>query len=370
MGKKSGPKSPDYKGAALAEGQMAKELNAEQTFANRPNVSTPWGRTSWTPKTVTDPATGKQMTTWEQSVSLDPTDQASLGMQRHAQFGRSASALGMLDDVQNSFSQPMDYSGMPGRAQNVSPFSFGGTDFRQKSQDAVMELGRPMMENRRESERSRLLNQGISEGSEAWSNAMRDVSDAENRFALDAIETGRGEADQAFRQATGALDANIRGGTFNNMNRSSAIDEEIMRRGLPLDEMNALLAGQGVGMPEQPGFNTAGKAETPDLMGAMSNRYQSDMNRHNAKVGSMNNLGSAAAQAAAMYFMFSDARLKEDVETVGIDSRGLRVVRYRYRGLPGRYIGVIAQEAAKVYPNAVALHPSGFLMVDYSQIGA
>lgn len=76
-----------------------------------------------------------------------------------------------------------------------------------------------------------------------------------------------------------------------------------------------------------------------------------------------------AAQIAAM-FMGSDARIKDDVTTAGYDAKGRRWVDFRYVwDEPGtKRRGVIAQEVAKTDPGAVALHPMGFLMVDYAQL--
>jgi hypothetical protein len=71
---------------------------------------------------------------------------------------------------------------------------------------------------------------------------------------------------------------------------------------------------------------------------------------------------------AASMFMFSDARLKEDIVPTGTSVGGIPVVHFRYRGLPGRHIGVIAQDVLKVKPSAVILHPSGFFAVNYSEI--
>jgi hypothetical protein len=77
--------------------------------------------------------------------------------------------------------------------------------------------------------------------------------------------------------------------------------------------------------------------------------------------------GSNIAQMVAM----SDVRTKRDVETAGYDARGRRWVDYNYHwdgpDEPKRR-GVIAQEVAASDPEAVMMHPSGFLMVDYSKL--
>lgn len=68
----------------------------------------------------------------------------------------------------------------------------------------------------------------------------------------------------------------------------------------------------------------------------------------------------------------SDGRLKRDIETVGYDDAGRRWVDFSYvweaPDTP-KHRGVIAQEVALTDPSAVVMHPGGFLMVDYSQLG-
>ncbi len=66
----------------------------------------------------------------------------------------------------------------------------------------------------------------------------------------------------------------------------------------------------------------------------------------------------------------SDARLKGNAVPVGVTPGGLTLYEYSYLGLPGRYVGVMAQEVLAHTPEAVVPHPAGFLMVDYRMIDA
>jgi hypothetical protein len=67
--------------------------------------------------------------------------------------------------------------------------------------------------------------------------------------------------------------------------------------------------------------------------------------------------------------MFSDVRLKADVEPVGVVN-GRNWYRYRYiwdePGVERR--GVMAQEVQKTDPDAVSVDASGFLKVDYGRL--
>lgn len=65
----------------------------------------------------------------------------------------------------------------------------------------------------------------------------------------------------------------------------------------------------------------------------------------------------------------SDVRLKEAVTRVGTTHLGLPLYRFRYRGLPQVFEGVMAQDVACVAPGAVRRLPFGYLAVDYAALG-
>ena len=66
----------------------------------------------------------------------------------------------------------------------------------------------------------------------------------------------------------------------------------------------------------------------------------------------------------------SDIRLKDDVQRVGETVLGLPLYRFRYRGRPETFEGVMAQDVLKVMPSAVVLKEHGFYAVDYAALGA
>lgn len=76
---------------------------------------------------------------------------------------------------------------------------------------------------------------------------------------------------------------------------------------------------------------------------------------------------SALSMAMMAASMFSDERMKEDARPVGMLDNGLPVYAYRYKAGGPTQIGVMAQDAAGVRPEAVSRHPSGMLMVNYDR---
>ncbi|MFZ5784725.1 MAG: hypothetical protein ACOY4R_31400 [Pseudomonadota bacterium] len=75
-----------------------------------------------------------------------------------------------------------------------------------------------------------------------------------------------------------------------------------------------------------------------------------------------------AAGTGAKAYMMSDARLKDVAGRVGATDEGVPLYLYSYRGDDQPRIGPMAQEVAHLRPDAVARHPSGYLMVDYASL--
>jgi hypothetical protein len=90
--------------------------------------------------------------------------------------------------------------------------------------------------------------------------------------------------------------------------------------------------------------------------------------------GILPQLGQAASGVGTAVKAFSDVRLKENLQAIGITDGGhiLYVWDWNEEGkrIAGDQprIGVIAQEALKLTPEVVHMDDSGYLCVDYSRI--
>jgi hypothetical protein len=156
---------------------------------------------------------------------------------------------------------------------------------------------------------------------------------------------------------------------YQNTLRQQQIAEAQMRQLQPLNNINALLTGQQVGMPQMPQFNAAGAAQPVNYMGAAQNQYQSSLDAFNAQNMNANsftnglfNLGGSLGSAAM--FNFSDSRLKRIIKKVG-QVKGVALYRFKYHGSDVEHVGVIAQHLQKVRPDLVKRHQNGYLMVNY-----
>ncbi|NBW22981.1 MAG: tail fiber domain-containing protein [Caulobacteraceae bacterium] len=169
---------------------------------------------------------------------------------------------------------------------------------------------------------------------------------------------------QAMQQQQGM---NQNYANYQNQLRQQAIAEQMQRRGMSLNEMNALLSGQQVAMPQMPSFVSSGRAETPNILGATQMGYDAQLGAYNAQQAGLGNLLGAGAQLGAAYLMgpaagaapfaFSDRRLKRNIRRVGTHAIGVGIYDYTMMGMPQR--GVIAQEVQQVRPDLVKRHANG-----------
>lgn len=106
--------------------------------------------------------------------------------------------------------------------------------------------------------------------------------------------------------------------------------------------------------------------------GFKSSLAGNEINAGNAIAGTrntgINNLLSAGETAMKAAAAFSDIRLKRDINEIGALPSGLPVYSFRYLWSDDLYQGVMAHEAAEIFPDSVSYTGDGFAMVDYTLI--
>jgi len=425
-GKGSAPATPDYVGAAQLQGELSKEALNMQNYANRPVINTPFGSQTWGTKAITDPATGQDVTQWTQNTTLAPGLQSALEAQVGTQLGRSELAGGFMNRVVDEYSQPFDYAGLPQMAELSGPsqlstgvadytpglttsYNFGSAlpEFDSSYRDTVatqlMQKMQPVHDYQQRQLETKLANQGFVQGSEAYNRALTELGQRQAAERFNALDASGAEAQRLYNMQMGTAQAgyqqnlgaaqfqnqalgqaasldqqrmaaqnaalsqqqslNQQYANYQNQLRQQAIAEEAQRRGMSLNEMNALLSGQQVQMPQMPSFNQSGRAETPNILGATQMGYDAQLGAYNAQQAGFNNLLGSAAQLGSAAFMFSDRRLKSNIVKLGDHPIGVGV--YEYTMFGQRQVGVMAQEVQKVRPDLVKRHANGYLMVDY-----
>jgi hypothetical protein len=105
------------------------------------------------------------------------------------------------------------------------------------------------------------------------------------------------------------------------------------------------------------------------LGNVLNNQTSAYVNSSDSFLG---DLGGALGGAAAAYTAFgSDRRLKENIEEVGVDQRtSLTLYEFNYIGdEERRYVGVMADDVDRLYPEAVIEMENGYLAVNYDMLG-
>lgn len=139
----------------------------------------------------------------------------------------------------------------------------------------------------------------------------------------------------------------------NNAGANQTLAAEAAKRGIPVQAMG-LLAQIGIPIAGLGSQNT-GQSDTT--------RQESGASQFGQIAGGLTGLfgGGGGSTVGNIFKMFSDRRLKTDIEQVGALFDGTPVYRFRYRNLPTMHIGLMSDE---VDPAAVE-RVGDFDMVDY-----
>lgn len=178
--------------------------------------------------------------------------------------------------------------------------------------------------------------------------AGRALGDAESLATADALAARQGliKQQQGIDQETARL-------LSNELSASTGVNSEMFNREI-----------QGLGL---------GVDSLMNLLSIASNLSTSSGSQA-VHVGQLNDAAAARrregignAIQGTMAF-FSDRRLKTDIEHIGKMEDGLNVYSFKYIGSDEQRTGVMADEVKAFYPDAVAIHESGYAMVDYAKL--
>lgn len=202
----------------------------------------------------------------------------------------------------------------------------------------------PRFERERDALETRLSNQGIVKGSEAYDREMEGFSQGKNDAYNQLILGGRGQA----------------------------VQEAMAERNQPINEISALMSGSQV---SQPNFIPTDMPSIPttDNAGLINKNYDQRLNAWQQNAASSGGLfGSILGGVGNLAggWLASDERVKKDVEKVG-QLDGHNLYRYHYKGEPNdapKHVGVMAQEAEKTRPDAVAEFDDGVKRVNYGSL--
>jgi hypothetical protein len=416
MGKKS---TPDYEGAAKATAESDAEMLDKQTIANRPNQINPWGEIQWS-QDADGNWTQRQTLTDDSQSALD--SQLDLQRQKSELAGGMMGKAGDSISADMDWTKFEDYGRAPDaynpqEMNNQGMTDVGGIDqsnlnqlgtsgeIRRDAEDATYERSmarlEPQIAQEKEALEVSLRNRGLTEGDAAFDSAMgnfdQKTNDAMSSARNDSIRMGGEEASRNFgidsarrgqmfgegqdtsqnemmrrqqeyqeRMGMGGynrqgqnqqFNQGMQGANYQNQLRNQQINEEKSRRSQYLNELNSLLTGQQVNSPTFDGFNQAGRSQGVDYSGALKSSTDFDQAQNQMLMDGVTGMGGAAMG------MFSDRRLKTNIEQIGV-FKGYPLYEYDYIwGAHG--IGCMSDE---INQEAVTVTPSGFDFVDYNKI--
>lgn len=451
MSKPRAPTPPDPARTAAAQTQSNRDTAIAESYLNNVNQNTPWGSVSYE---VSGTGPGG-VPRWTQTTNLSPNQQQinDLGEQNSIGLGQLAGQgintaqgvlgtdwnqrrfngqdatggrLNLADALGQYDASRFDPSGGGlnlGNTPNLSGYdptqALGnfGDDVRARSFSLATQGLGDMFDRSEESLRTRLANQGVNAGTDAFnaemqsfnrgrgnayadallaadSNAMAQRGQAAGELAQGAGLQQWGRADQVgARMAENADQLSRLGMGFDQYSagRNQQMGELTGERGInwgealqqyqlddqadfnarsrPLNEITALNSGsQLYYQPTQAGApNQYGVANT-DIAGIYQTNFNNQMAGYQARMSGQNALLGGLAQLGAAGIQYSDRRLKRDAEYVGEDERGNRIWSYNYiwddPDAPRR-IGVMADEV----PHAAIMTTSGYWAVDYGKLG-
>lgn len=337
MGKSSPapPPAPDYAGAAQQTAAGNKENTIAAQQGSMVNQYTPYGNLTY----GAGPDTAEGNPTYNANYDLSPTGQSLLNAGNESALGVAGLQSGAMGRTAQTLDQPFDQSSVQ--------------DTADRAYKAYTDRLDPQWDQRAEQNRTQLANQGLTSGGEAYTNQMRDFNNSRNDAYTQANLASIGTMPQSFQLAN-AL------------------------RNQPLNELNALRTGSQVTNPTfsaQPGQQVAPGANYSQAAGQQG---AWDQGLYNAGVGSANSMNSGLMSLAgaglgaygtyAGLAAMSDRRLKSNIVRIGAHPLGIGIYEYDIFG--HRDIGVMAQEVMDVQPEAVLMHPSGYMMVDYGRLNA
>lgn len=447
MGKSKAPTPPDPKATAAAQTSTNIGTAVANGYIGNVNQVTPDGSLTYKVTGTnkwTDPMSGRayDLPIWTAVQELSPgqaaikreNDGANLNLATLAnqQSSRLTDLLGKPVDLSGApaagdpsklaLPQYQQFSGGPKLASSVGDAgrvtrSYDTDLDTRRYEEALMARLNPELARDRAALETRLANQGLQPGSQAYDRAIdeanrtandarvaavlnagqeqsrlaglaRDKAGFENAAQAQAYGQALQNADfsnnalqqmhQNGQSATAANNA-LKDQGFNaqqalidarNAARSNYLNEQYAMRNQPINEISALISGAQVTNPSF--VPTQGQSIQPvDYAGLVQQNYQNQVAAYNARQQAGSSLlGNVLGMFGKI--PLSDRRAKKNIEKVG-RLKGHNLYEYRYRGESAgetKHIGVMAQEVEKTRPDAVVRGPDGMRRVDYGRLFA
>lgn len=270
------PAAPDPVATANAQSAANAETARLQARMNMIDTYTPYGSVTY-----------KDLGGDRYAATATPSEAQQRIISAQDEVGASTAELAksQLSRIGEATAGQLDFSQLPSLT--------GSNDFsadRLRVEQAILDRNAPIMAQQRAGLENQLKNQGIQPGSEAWTNAMRDLSMQENDFRLAAQASGGAEQSRMYGLQSDA--------------RQRLLSEALLQRSQPINELAALL---GTGQVNVPQVNPVQTQVAPtDVVGAYDSaaragqaRYATQSQLQGQLLGGLIGAGGAFAGGAA-----------------------------------------------------------------------
>lgn len=368
--KQKAPTPPDPVTTANAQTKSNIDTaGANQIFGNT-NQVTPYGSVNYS---YTPGPDGTRQAT--QTTTLSPEQQHlyDLSVQQSGALGQlGIDQTNHVADILGSNYTPahLDVNGATGGPLDINSQLGGyGDDVEARTRDYLNRGLGDYAARGQESLDSRLANQGINAGTDAYNTDQaaftKGIGDAYAANELQARQQAMSERQSQLSEILGQRQTNLGDAQTQN---SATNSEMLAARENPLAEIAALSGGNQL-TPINPGQPSSPNVAGTDIAGLTNANYAQRLAAWQQQMQSQTSLLNGLSQLGGAAIAYSDPRLKRDVEYSHTDANGLRWWRYRYlwdADDAPRRTGVMATEAPA---HAVFADPmSGFLMVDYGAL--
>jgi len=286
------PPTPDYKGAAQAQGAANIDAARASAMLSNPNMVTPYGN---------------QQVSYNGDIptitqTLTPTGQQTVDQQQEAGLGLAQTANQQTGRIQGLLNSPFMFGESPQRSLDLSGVAKAPINAGTTAQEAILSRLNPNLQRNRTSLETQLINQGLRPGGEAYNNAIellgQQENDARQQAALAGVNADMSANQQGFNQA-------LQGGQFGNTAIQQALAQALTSRDVPINEISALLSGSQVQNPQFPGYQGANAAPAPLFAGTQAQGAW-DQNLYNQQIAQKNAMTQGLfGLAAAPFSMFS-----------------------------------------------------------------
>jgi hypothetical protein len=291
MSKPKAPPPPDYAAAAKQQGEENLNSAIATNVMGRVNQITPDGTLTYKDVGSYTLPNGTVVPLQQMETTLSPGQQTLYD--QNMEMSQALNNLGIqgIGYVGDTVNKPFDLDSLA-----AMPTSLPGSGDYGAQRDAVTNalIARmnPELDRRDEQIRTRLVNQGLQPGSEAYNREMFNAGQSRNDALVAALLAGGTE--QSRMQSMDRTAAE-----YARSARGQGLQEQSFLRNDPLNTLNALRMGNQVSMPN---FTQTGSAQVQGapIYDATADRYQADMQNFQTRMSGFNALvGGLAGIAGA-----------------------------------------------------------------------